>query len=144
MRISISASNSVASISLKCCVPPVAGDAVDRRSNNTRNAPHQPAAALPTAASSRTSRLPFASNCQRLGAFTVAGTTEPGTAVAVLQGVKNLYTAALAGADSVFADGLDETILDINQPPLDVLPGVRSPSRDYLWLGPLLGLGLWK
>ena len=41
---------------------------------------------------------------------------------ASLKGVKNLHTAELADADYAFADGLEGTILDINQPPPDVLP----------------------
>lgn len=39
-----------------------------------------------------------------------------------LTNARNLETAELAGADYVFANGLEGTILDINQPPPDVLP----------------------
>jgi uncharacterized protein YjbI with pentapeptide repeats len=38
------------------------------------------------------------------------------------EGVNNLDTAELAGAEYWFADGLEGTILDINQPPPDVVP----------------------
>ncbi len=39
----------------------------------------------------------------------------------------NLETAELAGADYVFADGLEGTFLDINQPPPDILPASCDP-----------------
>lgn len=39
-----------------------------------------------------------------------------------LTSAKNLETAELAGADYLFAEGLEGIILDINQPPPDVLP----------------------
>jgi len=48
--------------------------------------------------------------------------TDADLSFANLEGVKNLDTAELAGADYAFADGLEGTILDINQPPPDVLP----------------------
>ena len=48
--------------------------------------------------------------------------TEADLSFANLEGVKNLDTAELAGADYAFADGLEGTMLDINQPPPDVLP----------------------
>lgn len=43
-------------------------------------------------------------------------------AFADFAGVSGLETAELAGGDYLFADGLEGTILDINQPPPDVLP----------------------
>jgi uncharacterized protein YjbI with pentapeptide repeats len=46
-----------------------------------------------------------------------ADLTDADLGFADLSGIKNLDTAELAGADYVFADGLDGTILDINQPP---------------------------
>ena len=48
--------------------------------------------------------------------------TDADLSFAYLEGVKNLETAELGGADYIFPDGLEGTFLDINQPPPDVLP----------------------
>ena len=54
--------------------------------------------------------------------LSTADLTDANLPFADLTGVRNLETAELAGADYTFADGLEGTILDINQPPPDVLP----------------------
>jgi uncharacterized protein YjbI with pentapeptide repeats len=52
-----------------------------------------------------------------------ANLTDADLSFANLTDTKNLVTAELAGADYIFADGLEGTILDINQAPPDILPG---------------------
>jgi hypothetical protein len=53
--------------------------------------------------------------------------TDADLSFADLEGVENLDTAELGGADYIFSDGLEGTFLDINQPPPDVLPASCDP-----------------